>query len=97
MRRMGQGLGLLIVTIFVLSGCKSTQQQLKPPKPPEQFVAPPDEKRYSEPMEFPKDSLNQDKQIYNKAIVDGPGGPGSGKGGPGGGGMGRSGSGGPGG
>ena len=35
MRRTCQGLGLLVFVLFGLSGCKNTQPQIMPPKPPE--------------------------------------------------------------
>jgi hypothetical protein len=71
---------LVGLALFGLSGCKSTQERLKPPKIPEEYVAPPDnDKRYSEPIEYPKDALNQDRKIYPDFVPpNAPGGSGSG-------------------
>jgi hypothetical protein len=61
MRRTWRGLAFVGLALLGLGGCKSSQEQLKPPKVPEEYVAPPDEKRYSLPQEYPKGTLNQDR------------------------------------
>jgi hypothetical protein len=79
-------LGLLLVALGGLAGCKpTTTNQLRPPKPPEEYNIPPDEEsRFSQPPEYPKDTLNKDNLIRPKDSSTGPpGSPGSGSGAPG--------------
>jgi hypothetical protein len=60
MRRRGTGLGLLTATLLAFTGCHK-EAYLRPPKPPEQLIAPPvEEARFSQPPEFPKNVLNED-------------------------------------
>jgi hypothetical protein len=80
MRRWWQGLGLVTALLLGLSGCKGPQQQIKPPKNPEEYVDPPQgDKRYEGPIEYPKGTLNQDRQIYGKEFnpIGAPGGTGT--------------------
>ncbi len=61
MLRWGKAFGLLSATLLALAGCK-TQPFIRPPKPPEQLIAPPiEEARFSQPPEYPKYTLNEDK------------------------------------
>lgn len=61
MQRQGTGLGLLLAALIAFAGCQ-TQPYLRPPKPPEQLVAPPAEDvRYSQPPDYPKSVLNEDR------------------------------------
>ena len=61
MRRWGTGFGLLAVTLFALTGCKK-EPYLRPPKPPEQLLTPPaEEARFSQPPDYPKNVLNEDR------------------------------------
>jgi hypothetical protein len=61
MRRIRDLLGLSAVLVMALGGCTLTETQLKPPKPPEEFKAPPeDDPRYSRPIEYPKDTMDND-------------------------------------
>jgi hypothetical protein len=61
MRRRGKGLGLLTASLLALTGCQK-EAFLRPPKPPEQLIAPPtDDVRFSQPPEFPKNVLNEDR------------------------------------
>jgi hypothetical protein len=79
MRWIRHTLGLLLLPIC-LGGCATSEPQLKPPKAPEEFNAPPDnDSRYNKPIEYPKEAIDQDP--LNKAKGNNPGGPG----GPGGG------------
>jgi hypothetical protein len=59
---------------MALVGCPTPQNRVKPPVHDEQYVLPPDDKRFSQPPQFPKEYLNQDKI---KKDDDGPGAPGS--------------------
>jgi hypothetical protein len=86
---------LLLAALLGLSGCMSTQRKIEQPKRVEEYVVPPtDETRFSSPISFPKDTLNQN--LIKKDIGGPPGTPmngprGFGAGGPGsmnGGGMG---------
>jgi hypothetical protein len=61
MRRRGTGLGLLTAALVIFAGCQK-DPFLRPPKPPDQLIAPPvEEARYSQPPEYPKNVLNEDR------------------------------------
>jgi hypothetical protein len=61
MRRQWTGLGLLTAALLVFAGCKK-EPYLRPPKPPEQLVTPPiEEVRFTQPPEYPKNTLNEDR------------------------------------
>ena len=67
MRRVRVGMGWLGAVLLGLTGCYSTgtDSNPKPSLPPEQLVVPPaNDPRFSRPIEFPKEALNQD--IFNK-------------------------------
>lgn len=88
MRRLWGGLGCLVTGLLILNGC-ATEDHLKPPKPPECFNLPPDEKRYEQPPEYPKQFLMEDMpKKTDDTKKNGLGGPGGGMSSPGGGGMG---------
>ena len=44
-------------------GCTSTQPQLRPPKPSEEFVAPPSDPAFGKPVAYPAESLDQDPML----------------------------------
>jgi hypothetical protein len=76
MRRTWQGLVLLVLALLIAQGCNTARQQLKPPKLVEEYVDPPgNDKRFTSPVEYPKDALNQDKPVYKDFTP--PGAPGS--------------------
>jgi hypothetical protein len=53
--------GLLLLGTIGLVGCESTSHQVQPPKPPEEFRDPPEnDPRYSGPIQYPRDTLDQD-------------------------------------
>jgi hypothetical protein len=61
MRLQGTGLVLLTATLLALTGCQK-DSFIRPPKPPEQLISPPaDEARFSQPPDFPKNVLNEDR------------------------------------
>lgn len=63
-------LSLALIASF---GCWSTGPKLKPPPAPEEYRKPPDDDaRFSSPIAYPKDTLNQDMLKKNQ-IQDGPG------------------------
>jgi hypothetical protein len=74
MRRTRRGLALLVLALLGLSGCKSAQEHIKPPKIPEECVAPPDIDKYNKPIEYPKDSLNVDRNVPKDFTPAGGGG-----------------------
>lgn len=77
MRRMRR-LDLWAAVLLGLCGCTTTDQQIKPPEPPEQYRSPPGEDRYLTPPKFPRDTLNQG--LIRRPNLDGstdPGGPGT--------------------
>jgi hypothetical protein len=71
----------LCAALLGLSGCWSTDAQLKPPPPPPEYILPPaDDPRFSEPPAFPAKAMNEGQQP--KKDADGPGGlrgPGAGR------------------
>jgi hypothetical protein len=61
MRRTRDTLGLLFLLLVGLHGCALPDGEVKPPRPPEEFRAPPDnDARYSRPIEYPKETMDQD-------------------------------------
>jgi hypothetical protein len=68
------GLGLLVAV--AAWGCETTREQLRPPKPPEEYNAPPDEARYTGPVQYPPEAMDQDALLKraNKEKDKGPGG-----------------------
>ena len=61
MRWIRDVLGLCGLVLAVAAGCASDRDVVKPPKQPEEFRAPPDsEGRYSRPLEYPKETMDQD-------------------------------------
>jgi hypothetical protein len=59
MRRLWNGLGLMMALSFILAGC-ATEDHLKPPKPQETYFRPPDEPQFEKPPEVPKKYLMED-------------------------------------
>jgi len=64
-----KGLGILVAALIGLAGC-ATDDHAKPPKHPEEYTLPPDDKRYQTPPEFPKGTLNNDNIHKNKDVGD---------------------------
>jgi hypothetical protein len=74
MRRLGDGLTLLLTTVLGMAGCASADITLKPPKHPEEIAVPPlEEARFSSPPKYPEGTLNQNDPSKSS---NGPGGPG---------------------
>ncbi len=70
MRRIRDMLGLLLLIHVGMSGCATTEPQIKPPKQPEEYNAPPDnDKRYTGPIEYPKETMDTDP-LMKKATKD---------------------------
>jgi hypothetical protein len=64
MRRMRNLLGLIVLVQLALAGCALTNSELKPPKPPEEFKSPPEnDPRYSKPIEYPKETMEEDRLL----------------------------------
>lgn len=79
MRRFRDVFALSLLGLAGLVGCETTDQQVRPPKPPEEFRAPPDnDPRYNSPMEYPKETLEADMLLKKArdAAKSGPGTPG---------------------
>jgi hypothetical protein len=79
MRRIRDLLGLCGLLAAVAAGCHATDNNnLRPPKQPDEFRAPPEsDPRYSRPIEYPKDTMDQDsimKKAKDAAKNNGPGG-----------------------
>jgi hypothetical protein len=76
--RRTRRLGLLAAVLLGLCGCTTTDQQITPPKMPEEFRSPPPEDRYTGPPKFPRDTLNQGLiRRQDDTGTPAPGGPGS--------------------
>ena len=86
MRRTWGSFGMLAVLLAALAGCEPTlRQKLRPPKQPEAYNLPPaDDTRYTDPIAFPKNTLNQDSTKIAKDAKDAASGAPAGAGGPGG-------------
>lgn len=75
MRGTTGGVGLLLVALFGLCGCVTTNGQLKPPKLPEQYNSPPaDDPRYTEPPRYPKDTMKRPLLRQDNGMNQRPGG-----------------------
>lgn len=60
MRKMWMGMQCLGIALLALTGCYTTgSSKLKPPPHEEEYRIPPDDKRYSQAPQFPKETLNQ--------------------------------------
>ncbi len=58
--------GLCSTALAAFVGCtwSDTYQQVKPPKLPDEYRAPPEsESRYSRPMEYPKETMQEDSLL----------------------------------
>ena len=76
MRRLWSTMGLF-AALLAHAGCKH-DPILRPQKNAEEFRIPPDEPRYTNPSEPPKDTLNPDPgNKYKSGDSRGPGAPGS--------------------
>lgn len=96
MRRIRDLVGLLFVSAAAVAGCETTDNYVRPPKPPEEFNAPPaNDPRYSGPVEYPREVMEQDTLLkkakdnktpnpLNSSRAGGAGGPRGGMGGMGG-------------
>ena len=70
MRRMRNLFSLIVLMQLALAGCALTNSELKPPKPPEEFKDPPqNDPRYSKPIEYPKETMEEDR-LLKKAAKD---------------------------
>jgi hypothetical protein len=54
----------LALLLFV--GCATNETVIRPPKPVEEFIEPPDEARYTGPVEYPKEVLDEDMVLKKK-------------------------------
>jgi hypothetical protein len=70
MRRIRDMLGLLLLIHAGLLGCATTEPQIKPPKQAEEYNSPPDnDRRYTGPIEYPKETMESDP-LLKKAAKD---------------------------
>jgi hypothetical protein len=82
MRRLRHLVGLLLLVAIGLSGCATNESSIRPPKPPEEFRDPPDEPRYTGPVQYPRETMQEDmllkKSKENKPLnpMTNPRGPG---------------------
>jgi hypothetical protein len=56
--------GILAVALLAVASCHhNTTPKITPPKRPDEYTLPPDEKRFSDPHDvYPKDTLNREKE-----------------------------------
>jgi hypothetical protein len=67
------------LALLCLASCKGNEPHLKPPPRPEEYVLPPDDSRYANPVEYPKNSLENGLKRDPDSKPNGPGaGPGPG-------------------
>src|SRR5262245_39191593 len=88
MRRIRDLVGLMFAAAALIAGCETTQSQVvRPPKMPEEYNAPPtNDPRYSGPVEYPREVMEQDpllKRAKDNAKSLNPMSGGGGAGGPG--------------
>jgi hypothetical protein len=61
MRRIRLFLGLGLLAGLGMAGCSWSNKEVRVPPPPEEFKAPPEsDPRYGNPLEYPKETLDQD-------------------------------------
>lgn len=61
MRRMRDLAAILLIMGITLAGCANQENHIRPPKLPEEFNAPPEtDPRYSGPIEYPREVMEQD-------------------------------------
>lgn len=54
------------------AGCANSEPTLRPPKPQEEFISPPQEATYTLPIQYPAESLDQDPLLKkNKSSTPG--------------------------
>ncbi|MCY2943325.1 MAG: hypothetical protein WCO91_02465 [Gemmataceae bacterium] len=59
--KLGMNIGLWALCLVMIWGCSNHKDYLKPPPQPEEFRSPPtEEARFSRPVEYPKELLNED-------------------------------------
>jgi len=66
-------IGWLGLVSLVPLGCMTTEPSMRPPKPPEEFVAPPNEPGYARPVEYPKDVMDGDPLMRKNKGITTPG------------------------
>lgn len=61
MRRIRDLGALLLMASIGMAGCSTSENQIRPPKPPEEFREPPaNDPRYSGPVQYPAETMDQD-------------------------------------
>lgn len=74
MRKQGTGFGLLTAALLTLVGCHA-EPFVRPPKPVEELRDPPvEDARFSQPPNYPKGVLNEDKIRKPEKDIATPGG-----------------------
>ncbi len=73
MHRMRTGMGGLCLVLLGLLGCSSTEPNLKPPLHEEYTLPPTDDPRFSQPIAYPKETLNNFKRDRDAGPAGGPG------------------------
>ncbi|NBO93890.1 MAG: hypothetical protein EBV06_16515 [Planctomycetia bacterium] len=52
-----------VLSLLTLLGCSTTQPNTRPPKEPMVYRTAPDDPAYSRPLEYPKETMEQDPLI----------------------------------
>lgn len=61
MHRIRDLVALLLVAAVGLGGCATNDNQIRPPKPPEEYRDPPEnDSRYSGPIQYPAETMGED-------------------------------------
>ncbi|MGL4549546.1 MAG: hypothetical protein ACRC33_00050 [Gemmataceae bacterium] len=64
---------LALVPLLAFFGCSTTEPNTRPPKEPMVYRSAPDEPAYSRPMEYPKETMEQDPLIKKAKTAGLPG------------------------
>jgi hypothetical protein len=76
MRRLWDGLGVVLAALFGVAGCASSDVALQRPKHPEEINVPPEsDSKFSQPPKYPDGYLNKDMPGKNTDFPNGPNGP----------------------
>src|ERR1700752_5280182 len=76
MSRLRRLFGLAMLVAVATCGCETSREQIRPPKPVEEYNAPPDDPRYAGPVQYPAEAMELDPtQKRSRDGAKGPGGP----------------------
>ncbi|MFO0928449.1 MAG: hypothetical protein U0736_15715 [Gemmataceae bacterium] len=72
MHRIRNLVAVLLVAAVGLAGCANNENQIRPPKQPEEYRDPPDnDARYSGPIQYPAETMGEDTLLKRAKDKDG--------------------------